>query len=221
MQNYAEELAYWYLRLNGFFLISNYVYHQIQEESQRAYNADADLLAIRPPFYYEEIPHLERDENGISVVRRAPLDSDEWLNEYDQFWVGVIAEVKGSDQTKVQHVRKAFTRGRLRVALNRLGLISDVDITLERLTRNSKFDFEGASLGSFTGGSILKILFSQLPLEGPWMNILLPDMDDFIINRMTSAENYLAKSGSRYFFPSELIQYMIWSSKKARSTQIN
>jgi hypothetical protein len=209
MANYAEQLAYWYLRLNGFFLIQNYVYHQIQEEEEnRGYNADADLLAIRPPYYYEEIPQRETDENGRTRYLRTPLDSDDWLREFEGRWLGVIVEVKGSDQVQVQAINRAFTRGRLEVSLNRLGLTDRTEEALHVLSVGNRFDYEQ--------GTILKMVFSQIGHEGPWLSILLNDANRFIINRMSSAQNYLAKSGSRYFFPSELIQYMIWSSRQQR-----
>ena len=209
MANYAEQLAYWYLRLNGFFLIQNYVYHQIQEdEENRGYNADADLLAIRPPHYYEEIPHLEQDERGRLQYLRAPLTSDGWLDEFDGRWLGVVVEVKGSEQTRAQDINNAFSRGRLQVALNRLGLIGNVDDAVIYLMEHPRYDFNF--------GSIIKLAFSERVLEGLWMTIPLQQANQFIIDRMTSAQNYLAKSGSRYFFPSELIQYMIWSSRQQR-----
>jgi len=207
MANYAEQLAYWYLRLNGFFLIQNYVYHQIQEkEENQGYNADADLLAIRPPHYYEEIPHRETDENGQTHYLHAPLDSADWLGEFDGKWLGVIVEVKGSEQTRSQDIRNAFSQGRLQVALNRLGLIANVDEALQHLMEQARYDYDS--------GSIIKLAFSERALEGLWITIPLQQANQFIIERMTSAQNYLAKSGSRYFFPSELIQYMIWSSKQ-------
>lgn len=207
MANYAEQLAYWYLRLNGFFLVSNYVYHQIQEEDDaRAYNADADLLAIRPPHYYEEIPHRERDERGRWRYLRAPLDSAEWLDAYEGRWLGVIVEVKGSDNADIDEVNRAFSRGRLGISINRLGLTTRVEDGLRDLLAGDRSDYGE--------GFILKIVFSQRRCGGPWMNILLDEADEFIIDRMTSAQNYLAKTGSRYFFPSELIQYMIWSANR-------
>ena len=207
MANYAEQLAYWYLRLNGFFLILNYVYHQIQEEvDARAYNADADLLAIRPPHYFEEIPHRERDERGRWRYLHTPLDSANWLEEFEGKWLGVIVEVKGSDNAHIDDVYRAFSQGRLGSSLNRLGLTSRVEDGLQELSAGDRFNY--------AEGSILKIVFSQRGFDGPWMNILLNEADEFIINRMTSAQNYLAKIGSRYFFPSELIQYMIWSNNR-------
>ena len=212
MANYAEQLAYWYLRLNGFFLVSNYVYHQIQEDDDaRAYNADADLLAIRPPHYYEEIPHRERDERGRVHYLHAPLDSDNWLDEFDGNWLGAIAEVKGGDNTQVEDLFRAFSPGRLIVSINRLGLTHHVDAALESLCDNPRFDYGE--------GSILKLVFSQRGFDGPWFNISIDQADEFIINRMTAAENYLAKTGSRYFFPSELIQYMIWSNNRQNRQQ--
>jgi len=207
MANYAEQLAYWYLRLNGFFLVSNYVYHQVQEDDEaRAYNADADLLGVHPPHYYEEIPTRERDRHGRVHYLRAPLDSDGWLHEFDHRWLGAIVEVKGSDNARSVDIQRAFSQERLQISVHRLGLIPDVEEAVGGLVNGHRFDYGE--------GSILKIVFSQVSFEGPWMNILLDDADNFIVNRMSSAQNYLAKTGSRYFFPSELIQYMIWSANR-------
>lgn len=207
MANYAEQLAYWYLRLNGFFLVSNYVYHQIQEdEKARAYNADADLLAIRPPYYFEEISHREKDQQGRWHYLHAPLDSDGWFAEFQTRWIGAIVEVKGSDEANINQVKRAFTKGRLRISLNRLGLTYRMEDGVKDLLRKGWFDYGE--------GIIFKIVFSQRPLDGHWKNILLDEADEFIIDRMTDAHNYLAKTGSRYFFPSELIQYMIWSNNR-------
>lgn len=208
MANYAEQLAYWYLRLNGFFLVENYVYHRVPSDGNRTINADADLLAIRPPYYYEEIPHLEHDEHGRDVLLRAPLDSAEWLSEYDHRWLGVICEVKGSEQVRVSDIQNAFTPSRIRVALNRMGLIPDVENVIERFSRHERFDSPTTT--------IIKLVFSPVVFQGNWVTITLSDADSFIIHRMTSTQNYLAKSGSRYFFPSDLIQYMIFSAGKHR-----
>jgi hypothetical protein len=54
--NYGETLAYWYLRLNGFFPLRNFVLHPLNgSEANDRYTADSDLLAIRFPYVYEEI----------------------------------------------------------------------------------------------------------------------------------------------------------------------
>jgi hypothetical protein len=51
--NYGETLTYWYLRLNGFIPMRNFVLHRANIEGQAA--ADTDLLAVRFPHVYEEI----------------------------------------------------------------------------------------------------------------------------------------------------------------------
>ena len=51
--NFGESLAYWYFRLNGFIPMSNVVLHEYDED--RKHNADADMIAVRFPFVYEEI----------------------------------------------------------------------------------------------------------------------------------------------------------------------
>ncbi len=51
--NYSETLAYWYLRLNGFIPLRNFVLHPLRgAENKQA--ADSDLLAVRFPHVYEE-----------------------------------------------------------------------------------------------------------------------------------------------------------------------
>ena len=50
--NYGETLAYWYLRLNGFFPLRDFVHHMPDDRNARA---DCDLLAIRFPHVTEDI----------------------------------------------------------------------------------------------------------------------------------------------------------------------
>jgi hypothetical protein len=56
--NHAEEAAFWYLRLNGFFAITNFVVHASREVF---HTSDCDVLAVRLPFVYEEIGGSEDD----------------------------------------------------------------------------------------------------------------------------------------------------------------
>ncbi|MBP9040960.1 MAG: hypothetical protein KBF64_04210 [Anaerolineaceae bacterium] len=208
MANFAEQLAYWYLRLNGFFLVENYVYHRVASDGNHTINADADLLAIRPPYYYEEIPHLEQNEQGRDVLSQAPLDSDKWLGEFTHRWLGVICEVKGSEQVRVSDIQNAFTSSRIRVSLNRIRLIPNVENVVEHFAQHERFDSPTTT--------IIKLVFSPMVFQGSWVTITLSDADRFIVERMTSTQNYLAKFGSRYFFPSELIQYMIFSAGRLK-----
>src|SRR5258707_13497545 len=54
----AEQLAYWYLRLNGFLTIPNFIVHPEQGRNQET---DVDLLAVRFP-YRAELRTMEDDE---------------------------------------------------------------------------------------------------------------------------------------------------------------
>lgn len=59
--NYGETLVKWYLRLNGFFLIRNFVLHYVGTRR----TSDWDLLAVRFPHVYETIGGTRDDwDNG-------------------------------------------------------------------------------------------------------------------------------------------------------------
>jgi hypothetical protein len=78
--NYGEEYTYWYLRLNGFFPITNFVIHQ---STQVQFSSDCDVLAIRLPKVYEEIGGTQEDWDPFL---RAHMDFSRIL--------GIICEVK-------------------------------------------------------------------------------------------------------------------------------
>ena len=64
-----EKVAYWYLRLNGFLQIENFVVHPERRGGQRT---DADLLAVRFPYRAERLfdnPHdiMRDDEARLSL----------------------------------------------------------------------------------------------------------------------------------------------------------
>src|SRR6266481_2095805 len=104
--NYGEEIVYWYLRLNGFFPISNFVIHR-SSGIQRT--SDCDLLALRTPHVYEEI-------------RGKPEDWDTELAnllDFDHKTIGVICEVK----TGRYSLKECFGPMYVNYATGRLGLI--------------------------------------------------------------------------------------------------
>lgn len=111
MDNYGEELGYWYLRLNGFFPITNFVLHTLSSDDirERQYNADADLLAIRPPNVYEEI--------GGKPTR---WDSKIVHHAEQSRWIFVYCEVKTGDYD----VGKLFPSERIDYVKKRFGLTS-------------------------------------------------------------------------------------------------
>ena len=78
--NYGEKLGYWYLRLNGCFPLVDFVMHS---GSALKYSSDCDLLAVRPPFVFEEIGGQ-------------PADWDPYLSPLftDGCTLGIICEAK-------------------------------------------------------------------------------------------------------------------------------
>lgn len=63
----AEQLAYWYLRLNGFLTIPNFIVHP---EEGRNQETDVDVLAVRFPFR-AELRTMQDDEPFVRVRGKA------------------------------------------------------------------------------------------------------------------------------------------------------
>lgn len=80
MEISAEQLAYWYLRLNGFLTIQNFIVHPDTGRDQRT---DADILGIRFPFRAELKPNPMEDEPLFTQIVDKPFI--------------IIAEVKKSE----------------------------------------------------------------------------------------------------------------------------
>src|SRR5258706_8881760 len=96
MMNYGETLAYWYLRLNGFIPMRNFVLHPLRgAENKQA--ADSDLLAVRFPHVYEEIGGQ-------------PNDWDDRLKDWgfllEKELIGLIVEVKTSKNVQKADIKK-------------------------------------------------------------------------------------------------------------------
>jgi hypothetical protein len=103
--NYGEEYALWYLRLNGFFPISNFVIHKSGEISN---SSDCDVLAIRFPNVFEEVGGQENDW-------------DDWLRgrfNFDKI-IGIICEVKTGGYEK----NKLFRKNNVQYCVGRLGFV--------------------------------------------------------------------------------------------------
>lgn len=104
--NYGEEWAYWYLRLNGFFPISNFVIHS---SSQIKYSSDWDVLAVRLPHVYEEIGGGQDDWD---CQLRKLLDF--------RLTLGVICQVKTG---KIEQI---FREEYVNYAVDRLGFAENL-----------------------------------------------------------------------------------------------
>ncbi|MBA3015297.1 MAG: hypothetical protein KKD63_15755 [Proteobacteria bacterium] len=182
--NYGEELTYWYLRLNGFFPISNFVVHKSQSV---LYSSDVDLLAVRPPYVFEEIGGR-------------PEDWDEYLTENLDFGrqVGLICEVKTGRFKEA----RIFRAEQLHYTLPRLGLVAqkEVEQILETLKMSPSINIGGAT--------IAKLFISEAEhTNGPYLNRTLQQIEDFLADRVRRYP--LEKYADRMFFPSHTFQFII------------
>ncbi|OAS17748.1 hypothetical protein [Paenibacillus oryzisoli] len=189
MLNYGEELVYWYLRLNGFFLIDNFVLHK--DNLNRT--SDSDLLAVRFPYVHEEVGGRADD-----------WDSRLFENLHKDKILGLICEVKtGSfnenDLFKEHNIQKAF---------GRFGFIQDYDKASRELLEFGKFETDNYQ--------VKKLLVSRKKevVSEEYIHISLIQIRKFISNRIRKYQD--RKFGDRMFFPSSLLQYMIWEEQLKR-----
>jgi hypothetical protein len=183
--NYGEEIAYWYLRLNGFFPITNFVIHRSKRIPQ---TSDCDVLAVRMPNVYEEIGGKPED----------------WDNDFAQELdfnriVGIICEVK----TGRYEVKGLFRPEYIHYAIGRLGFVSPDQIKgiADKLS-NNKIVMTG------DGFRVCKLLIAN-DLKKPQTFVFrsLNTVEDFINNRVRRYPR--EKYADRMYFGSELFQHTI------------
>jgi hypothetical protein len=114
MQIDPERLAYWYLRLNGFLTIENFIVHDEGGGPQRT---DADVVAIRLP-YRQEGYHLNR---GYAVW----MEDDPHFSK-KQLPFAAFVEV-ATDCCKLNGPWTDPKKANLERALNALGALPSAD----------------------------------------------------------------------------------------------
>ena len=196
--NYGETLAYWYLRLNGFFPLRDFVLHPLHESaSDDNQTADCDLLAVRFPHVYEEIGGQFGDWDSRFSTWGFSLDED---------IIGLIVEVKTSPNAVSARIeRNSFRGSRLSQAVQRMGMFAreeTISITNELLHNPISTKRGPYHLG--------KLLFSQGGVGGPWLNIILEEAEQFIQARLKKYSD--PKRQARMFFHDELMQYLAWQA---------
>jgi len=192
--NYAETMTYWYLRLNGFFPLTRFVLHDYRED--RRFSADCDLLGIRPPYVHEDIGGQTDDWDRalFQVVGLEEADT-----------AAVIVEAKGGRD--VGDAAAAFTAERLKYAVKRIGLFPPVrvDEIVKRLLGDASYRSDKIL--------IVKVLAAHALDGNPILangrcEVPLSHIDKFIRGRLRAYRD--RKIASRVFFPSDLLQYLIW-----------
>jgi hypothetical protein len=198
--NFGEQLAYWYLRFNGFFPLEDFILHYlpVEEREGREGTADADLLAVRLPHVYEEVGGQQQDW-------------DNWLSNrvgHFQKQVGLIVEVKTSGDVKVDNLNTLSRRHRLKRAVQRLGMVptDDVDDTVRDLFDQHIFEAENWVIVKLC---ICPRVNQQVFDDDRWLTRSLEDVEEFIKGRLCL---YKCKSTDRMFFRDDLIQFLAWKS---------
>lgn len=193
--NYGEDLAYWYLRLNGFVPMTDYVLHEVPGLEQAS---DVDLLALR-------LPHVQEPVGG-----RGDEDWDGWFAttagiELTERCIAVIGEVKTGTNVSRMEVETTFSPTRTVLSLRRLGLIrTDSDIPGNALHDKSFV------IGQWT---VLRIAFLEKPISASnCYTMSLQHANQFIRQRLKKHEN--PKFRDRFFFQDPLIEYLAWRIRR-------
>lgn len=196
MSNYAERLAYWFLRLNGFFLVENYV---IDSSHSRA---EHDLLAVR-------LPYAEETIRGAKVEPYDLFRERGKLGAYRDVILGLVVQVKGGRPSAggAQHPGPAFDEGRMRHALKRIGATCDEKILEEAIDvlcakARSKPVYRG------DGFAFAKVLIAARPPERPrsYCSVPLDDVKEYVRKRMRASAQ---KESHWHYFKDPLLQYII------------
>jgi hypothetical protein len=188
--NSSEELAYWYLRLNGFFPLTNFVVHRHREVQHRT---DIDVLAVRLPHVFEEIGGRSDDWDPF-LTNLLPFERV----------VAVICEVK----TGAFEPERVFRAEQVRSALARLGMwpLKSVDAIAEQLQAEP-------SVVSAEGVVCKLLVTEEASLSNAYLNRTLLDLETFIDDRI--ARYPFEKYGSRMFFSAGLFQSRIATASRA------
>ncbi|MDR5002496.1 hypothetical protein [Brevibacillus parabrevis] len=188
MKNFAEEMAYWYFRLNGFFLLDNFVLHNDGLDS--THSADIDILAIRQKYTYELIGGRETDKHEL-LFRNFDNNKN----------IGIICEVKAGKSTPNDIRLRRMDR--LRYGLERIGFFSQsrVDDLVVKLSS------EPVASGQYH--QVGKVLITDDGRDVPgFICISLEEIHRFLKRHLKRYIN--PKSRSKHFFPSPVIQQIIW-----------
>lgn len=202
MANFGETLTYWYLRLNGFFPLTNFVLHRHDlNRNGIQHRADADLLAIRLKHVYEPIGGQTEDwddwfqDNGLQLADKV---------------IGLMVEVK-TGRFNASHIKKSFSKERLTYGIQRLGFYDHTSPTIQHKVESLQ-QFPVVTSDYY---QIAKLLVTRETVERedlpPCLHITLPHIENFISHRMRKYAR--EKEGSRFFFPDDLIQYFAWKAR--------
>jgi len=196
VRNAYEEIVYWYLRLNNFFLIENFVLHV-------EHGGDHDLLALRPVGAVEKIGEKElmTEENKFRKCFKNKGQKEK------TFALGLIVQVKGGKYSDANGVNKAFSKDKLKPALFRFGVGgADAEGAAETLS-------EGESYTSPAGLTVCTLLAKRRDVEHGGKAVIplnLEDMLKFLKSRAgEGAEDHRKSRRDWLFFPGGMFQHLL------------
>jgi hypothetical protein len=177
MQIAAEQLGYWYLRLNGFLTIQNFIVHPDTGSQQRT---DADILGVRFPHRAELRPKPMVDDEAFTQVKGKPFI--------------IIAEVKSS-KCKLNGPWTEPEKKNLQRTLRAIGILPDeeIEIAAKSVYTSGIFSSQACHLtlacfGKFPSTKIRKN-FPDVP------QILWDKVLDFIYSRFKNYRYQKASHG--------------------------
>jgi hypothetical protein len=195
MANYGEVLGYWYLRLNGFFPLSNFVLHR---EGDEKHSSDCDVLAVRFPYVYEPIGGNPFDWDpdlfdGLGVN----IENDEQI-------IGLIVQVKTGRFTR-DDMLQAFSLANLSKAISRMGIFPQIEVQDVALALDSSPVVSWAERRVVLGKLAIVVNPWNCGDEPNYLVFTLDKSKDFIRQRMLNYSD--PKSADRLLFPDPLIQF--------------
>lgn len=210
--NYAETLAYWYFRLNGFFVLNRFVQHKDENIGN---HTDCDLLAIRHSHTYEKVGGKTEDWDNEFFKKI------EYNTNQDSATIALIVEVKGGDPKngEPKHDKLGvFTFDRLLSAVRRFGLTNEdksrkIASSLESRDHHcvgQKYIFAKVLVYRDHPPSRQTNKKDELSISDCLIKIPLSHIFGRIHNRV----KYTAEKGAGWnFYPNDLMQYLMWQSK--------
>jgi hypothetical protein len=171
-----ERLAYWYLRLNGFLTIENFIVH---DEGGRAQRTDVDLIALRFPNRREAL--------------RGYGDQAEWMADDPRFFdkkipFAAFVEVT-SGECKLNGPWTDRTKANMPRAIRALGVFSkskEVESASEEIYTTGRYVSDKMELALISIGKTQNAeLSTRLPNV---MQIVWSDVTGFIFDRFNAFE---------------------------------
>jgi hypothetical protein len=183
MANFAERIAYWYMRLNGCLLLENYVNHRRPDIAP----SDTDLLAVR--LRYTQLR-----------VWEGPPQVDDWSARFGvdvtESSLALVVQAKGGGGDPA----RAFTEDRLTDAVQRIGAL---DPGAARDVVNALREARHAASG---GWLLLKLVIGPTGVDCAH-HVSLDEAHQFVRARF---RDYPRKRSDWHHFPDPIVQLIAW-----------